>query len=309
MQPLATVAVIGAGIAGIACAAALLNKHINVKVFDKGRGLGGRMATRRVDPWQWDHGVQYMTADDPVFSELLEALPVWHGAGSSAWKVGVPAQNQVVKNLARGMDVSLETRIDKLIRTDDGRWVLQADKPLPNERFDFVAVAVPAPQARALLPQTAAFAELAQVHINPCWALMLATPELVDMPDTIAAPHEHIAWLAADHSKPGRPAAGGQYVLHATADWSARHLESPNDDVKSKMLGFFQTVAGPIDISYAVAHRWRYALTERPLARPCLLDAANRIGVCGDWCLGARVEHGFLSGTALGERIAGQFTA
>ncbi len=133
---------------------------------------------------------------------------------------------------------------------------------------------------------------------------MVATPDVLDLPATSASPTEHIAWLAADHTKPGRPQVGGQYVLHATAAWSERHLEWTNDAVKETLLGYFYELAGSVDVSYATAHRWRYALTATPLKRAYLYDAAARIGACGDWCLGARVEHGFVSGTALGDAMA-----
>ena len=303
-----TVAIIGAGIAGIACAKTLHDKKINVKVFDKGRGIGGRMATRRVPPWQWDHGAQYLTAEDAEFQSLLDPLPTWSAASPSLWKVGEPAQNQLVKHLSQGIEVALQTQVTKLARGNgegkDEGWTVDADTVSSNVRYDAVAMAVPAPQARELLPRSPAFADLERVRINPCWALMIATPEVLDVRAALASPHEHIAWLATDHSKPRRPQSGGQYVLHATAAWSERHLECANHEVEESLLAYFQEIVGPVEISYIAAHRWRFALTQMPLQRSYLIDPINRIGACGDWCLGARVEHGYLSGTALGNRIA-----
>jgi predicted NAD/FAD-dependent oxidoreductase len=298
------VGVIGAGIAGIACAATLRDRGISVRVFDKSRGVGGRMATRRVSPWQWDHGMQYMVGDTPEFQQLLEPLPTWRSASAEPWYVGTPSQNQLVKNLAEGIELSLHTRIAGIAQSKDQRWVLEAEDSSLLNPYNAIAIATPAPQAHDLLPQSSFSAQLSQVAMTPCWALMVASPEQVELPTTLESPHQHIAWFAADHSKPGRPAGHGQYVLHATVEWSERHLEDSNEAVQAILLDCFREIAGDIGISYAIAHRWRYAFTKTPLAQSCLIDTTNRIGLCGDWCLGSRVEHGFLSGVALGKALA-----
>lgn len=304
MQESPTVAVIGAGIAGVACAATLRDCGIKVRIYDKSRGMGGRMATRRVAPWQWDHGVQYMVGEDPEFRRLLMKLPRWTNASAKPWFVGQPSQNQLVKELAQGIELSLQTRIINIARGEDGRWIVETDAAASSSPCDAIAVAIPAPQARNLLPRTPAFAALHRVTMAPCWALLVATPELVDLPAVIESPHEHIAWFAADHSKPGRPTGNGQYVVHANSAWSKRHLEASSETAKAALLECFQDIAGDVDISYAAAHRWRYAFTETPLGQSCLFEGERLIGACGDWCLGRRVEHAFQSGLALGRALA-----
>ena len=80
--------------------------------------------------------------------------------------------------------------------------------------------------------------------------------------------------------------------------------DSSSDTAKALLLECFQEIVGGIDVSYTAAHRWRYAFTRAPLEKTCLIDSKSRLGVCGDWCLGSRVEHGFLSGVALGKAMA-----
>ena len=146
-EPL-SVAVIGAGIAGVACAATLRDRGLRVSVFDKSRGIGGRMATRRVPPWQWDHGMQYMVGDDPEFQRLLQSLPTWANASAEPWYVGKPSQNQLVKDLARGIDLSLQTRVVNVAQNEDNRWVVEAEDSALGLPYDAIAIATPAPQAR-----------------------------------------------------------------------------------------------------------------------------------------------------------------
>jgi renalase len=63
-----TVTVVGAGMAGAACARALADAGIDIRLYDKGRSVGGRMAQRRVEQGMFDHGAQYLSARDPSFA-------------------------------------------------------------------------------------------------------------------------------------------------------------------------------------------------------------------------------------------------
>jgi predicted NAD/FAD-dependent oxidoreductase len=58
-----------------------------------------------------------------------------------------------------------------------------------------------------------------------------------------------------------------------------------------------------VEWSFAQAHRWRAAVTEKALGEACLWDEERRLAVCGDWCLGAQLESAFLSGSAAAGRI------
>ena len=68
MREINSVAIIGAGIAGLSCASALQQAGIRVRVFEKSRGVGGRMSTRRGEGWECDHGAQYFTVSDDLFA-------------------------------------------------------------------------------------------------------------------------------------------------------------------------------------------------------------------------------------------------
>lgn len=302
------VAVVGAGIAGAACAHVLRRAGIRVRVFDKGRGVGGRLATRRTEDWQWDHGVQSITASDPGFARWVEGLSDWSCDEPELGKVGAPTQNQLVKGLLEDIPTQLATQVLEIFRGEQGDWSIRTSPTSVHAGFDAVVLAIPAPQSRKLIDSPAIFPELEHVRISPCWALMIATPVALQVPKTLSAPHEHVAWLAADHTKPGRPESGGHYVLHASAAWSERNLEITPDQAKTQLIEYFQAITSAPQIDYAVAHRWRYALTATPLGDSCLFDESAFIGACGDWCLGARVEHGFLSGVALAERMVGVMT-
>ena len=185
------IAIVGAGMAGLSCATRLAALGHDVALFDKGRGPGGRMATRRVEAdgtmLRFDHGAQYFTARDPRFVEQVArweregVVARWDAAGADAW-VGTPAMNAPIKAMAGRHDVQFGTRIEQLLRDGDG-WQLDGEGA-PDRRFDAVVVALPAEQAGPLLQQHAsAMGDLADATRSaPCWTIMAAFGAGLDPP-------------------------------------------------------------------------------------------------------------------------------
>ena len=310
------VAIIGAGMAGASAARTLHAAGHRVAVFDKGRGLGGRMATRRLpDGTTFDHGAQYFTARDPGFARDVAS---WIGAetaapwGEPGWSAGTPGAPDPVRSLLAGLPVATGLTVSRLAR-EDGRWALTGARGerLPGA-FDAVLVTAPAPQARALGETAGAeWSALDRVRYAPCWALMLAHEGEAPMPETHrreADPARPIAWIARDDTKPGRGGGRRTLVVHASPGWSRAHLEEEAETVAGLLTAELRCLPGlalpaPGRIGYAAAHRWRYALVERAAEEPCLWSPDLRLGVAGDGCLGGRVEAAYLSGRALAERV------
>jgi len=311
-----SVAVIGAGIAGLACARRLADAGLAVAVFDKGRGLGGRMATRRMGAGI-DHGAQYFTARG---AEFRAQVADWLAAGTvAAWEapvalgrsgpayVGVPGMTAPAQALARGLAVTSGVAVTRIVRRDGGWSLATADWPEGDERrFDAVVLAVPWPQVGALVAESGvAWPAVAPVYA-PCWALLLAGGDgIAGLPAAMAPDDPVIAWVARGSSKPGRGAGAETEtaIVHATPDWSRTHLEETADAVMPALMDRLRRLVGPVVADEIVAHRWRYALVEKPAGLPCLWDGEVLLGACGDWCLGGRVEAAFDSGRALAARI------
>lgn len=332
------VAVIGAGFAGLACARSLAGAGLEVVVFEKSRGAGGRSPTRWLDrdcspPVGFDHGAQYFQIHDPVFSELAEAavkdgcLQPWegrivdlvygevseHAAGDGPRMVGVPGMASFCKFLAGSLNLRTEVRIAEIKRAGDV-WLLNAEGKLNASdltavgEFDWVVSAVPAEQAAVLLtPAHAEFGKLAtSVISNMTWTVMLQTESRVDVDfDGGFVFDSPLGWICRDSSKPGR-AAGERWVLHATADWSRAHENDPKEAIQEMLLDAFCSAVGHyLEPTYIQAHRWLYALPDNPLSNQFLFDASIGLGVCGDWLSDSRIEAACLSGL----RLAAALTA
>lgn len=305
------ICVIGAGIAGLVCARPLQQAGHHVVVWDKGRGVGGRCATRRADGGlQFDHGAQYVTAKSPEFQALLTtasdvgAVAPWPGHPSKTRWVGTPGMSALGKFLAQGLDVRQRHLVTGLRETNNAVEVRLGDQ---EHHFDVVVSTVPAPQLIALLEDEPALAsDLAGVRYDPCLTLMAALrAPRPDFPDAVRDPDEALSWIARDTSKPSRPTAAESWVAHASPEWSQRHLELGADEIAALMVVEFCKRLGVEhgEIRHAAAHRWRYAAVREALGRPYAQSAGGRIYCGGDWCLAARVEAAFESGAAMAQDI------
>jgi predicted NAD/FAD-dependent oxidoreductase len=309
-------AVIGAGMAGLSAAAALIGAGHRVTIFDKGRKPGGRLATRRSGGFVFNHGCQFATARDPGFlSLLLEAgARPWPQAGGRRY-AGVPEMAGIAARLAEscGADRRQNTHVG-FIAYDDPGWTLSlydAAETGPGfvgrggaeARYDAVILAIPAPQAGPLLAAAGhRFAAAAgDAQLAPCWALMLGFEGDVHGPDILRPDSGSVSWLARENCRPGAAARPVGYTVHASAAWSRAHLEEGAEAVTAELLRAFADLTGIRAVPvYARTHRWRYALADQPLGEDHLWDPAQKIGVCGDWCLGGKLEAAYLSGHGLG---------
>ena len=316
------IAVVGAGMAGLACARALHRRGLAPLVLEKSRGLGGRMATRRTERGdRFDHGAQFVTARDPRFAAELLALaragaarpwaprlPPGSEAPSHPWWIGTQGMRPLVGPLAEVLDVRLQATVTGLSR-HDGRWRLALDGGDGLDGFDAVAITAPAPQARVLLERAGSqlAAALDAVDTAPCWSLMLAFGAPWALPfDAGRLDDGPVAWLARQASRFGGDDGIDRWVVHASPAWSVEHLECTPDEVVPRLLSALAAQLGtpPPPPVVAQAHRWRYAMTTRPLGQSLLADPAAGLWAGGDWCLGARVENAFQSGIALAGSIA-----
>lgn len=320
--PSRRIAIIGAGMAGIRCGQVLARNGNQPILFEKSRGLGGRLATRRAnDAMAFDHGAQFMAAQSPAFRTALQNAvaagdaAIWQPRGADAAFggetviVGSPAMNSFLKPLASGLEIRTGTTVTALVR-EGKRWQLRiADAP-ESPPFDIVITAVPSVQARALCAAEPALAQaIAAVAVAPCWALMVAFASPLDCGFDVLRPVTgDIAWISRNSSRPGRNAGSDCWVIHAGADWSHRHLEQDRSVVMEKMIAMLASAVGmplPV-IRHADIHRLRYATTVTPLGKPFLTNDDGTLFACGDWCLGSDVESASTSGHALAQTLASQ---
>lgn len=310
------IAIIGAGMAG-AVLARRLTSCGNVTVFEKSRGVGGRMATRRTPQGYFDHGAPYLTITSPEFQEFLvpfiesAVLQPWcprqtsldaatgtqtpdRPSAATLW-VGCPGMNALAKALLQEQDLRISTHITQL--DFDRGWSLLDSQGQTHGPFDWVISTAPGPQTAALLPKDCSFYRaVGQRKMTACYALMLGLEHAPEVDwDVLHLHNATIQWMAQDQSKPGRPDSA-HLLIHASHAWSETKVDAPMDDVLNEMLAETQRlISTPLPpVTHQALHRWRYA---RPLSRSpmLLMDVQKKLAVAGDWCGGGSVESAFQS--------------
>ena len=312
------IAIVGAGMAGLACAEGLAGRGATITVLDKGRGPGGRMSTRRIQTdlgeATFDHVAQYFTVRDPGFRTRVEhwitagCLAQWTALDTEAY-VGVPGMNAPIRQMAQPFDVQWGTQVQSLGPHAEG-WRLITQTGVSFD-VDAVVIAVPAEQAAALIAPS--MPELAQwaraTPTAPCWTVMLAFSEALPTPLNAlrGTPADALGWAARTGSKPGRTGPEA-WVLQATPAWSIRHLEADPEWVAAELSAALSAqLALPLPPPIACGtHRWRYASSGNA-GSGAYWDAERWVGLCGDWLSGPRVEAAWTSGTLLAEQIAKGF--
>lgn len=321
----APIAIIGTGLAGLSAAQALHAAGLEIELFDKSRGSGGRMASKRSDAGSLDLGAQYFTARDRRFVDVVQQ---WQARGWVAeWDpelyhcnqnglqpspdeqvrwVGTPRMSAISRALLGALPVHFNCRITDVFRGEQ-YWQLQDAEGDSHGPYSAVIVATPAPQATGLLsvaPKLASAA--ANVVMEPAWAVALgfAAP-LQTRVEACFVQGSALDWVARNRSKPGRDGAFDTWVLHATSAWSRQHLDLPADAVVEQLHGAFAELIGcalPAP-ALSLAHRWLYARPAGAHEWGALADADLGLYACGDWCLSGRVEGAWLSGQEAARRL------
>ena len=247
--------------------------------------------------------------------------------------VAVPGMSALVSHWAQplvkpelhgltGAQTLTGTRVTHLERDalNAEQWQLRAEDNEGGQHvyggFDRVVLALPHLQTHDLLMASGHSPELRQqlnkVTVAPCWTLMVAYPNAMqpNLPhigpqwNAARSTHHRISWLARENSKPGRERIE-RWTVQASPAWSTKHLEDDAERVKAKLLKGFSEITGiRATPAHAVVHRWRFAQTQQPLGQPFIFDKGLGIGLCGDWCLGHRVEDAFVSGLELALSMA-----
>ena len=322
-MPRRRVAVVGAGVAGLT-AAKHLSGSFDVTVFDKGRGVGGRLATRRIGDATFDHGAQFITAHTTEFAETVAG---WQRAGvARTWfrgRIGpdgsvdpdgharfrgVTTMNAVAKHLAEGLDVRVAARVVAL-QSFDETWRIHFDDGTELVA-DAVVVTAPVPQALDLLTAgagrlSAPDAEaLGAIRYEPCLAVLAALhgPSGLAEPGAVDPDNGPIDWMADNHLKGVSTVPA--ITIHATAEFSQANWQSSNEFVAAELLRSARLGSEPIDGTVQV-HRWRFARPTTVHPDRCLVaDGLPPLVFAGDAFGGAKVEGAARSGAAASDVVA-----
>lgn len=314
------VLIIGAGLAGLSAANDLQQAGFQVLVIDKGRGLGGRLAGRRIGDATFDHGAQFMTAREPRFKA---AVADWIAAGvAEQWYSsypgqpnghpryrGVPTMTAVAKHLAIGLDIMRATRVIR-VSHQQSSWLADLDNG-DRVSANSLLITSPVPQTLELLEEVSIPADkrvrLERIEYESCIAVMaiLDGPTAIDAPGAIALEEGPIAWISDNLQKGVSKIAA--VTIHGSSEFSAQHLDKDPMQIGQQLIDAADLYLGDAQVREYQVHGWRYSKPSTVDPDPCLLlsDGTNLppLAVAGDAFAGPRFEGAVQSGWAAAKML------
>jgi predicted NAD/FAD-dependent oxidoreductase len=309
------ITVIGAGLSGLVAARSLASRGHSVIVLDKGRGVGGRLATRRIGEAVFDHGAQFFTVRDPKFQALVDGwlaadvVRVWcHGFGAEQdgfpRYVGSAGMTSIAKHLAMGLDVRTSALVFSVLPAATGGWTTTLDT---GEAFDSDAVILTAP-----IPQSFGFAftggvefpeELRTIDYDRTLGLLVALDgsPAIPSPGALQNPDGVFSFVGDNQAKGISPVPA--VTFHANPQWSAEHWDTPHNEAEELLRSAAAAYLGNASILASNFKRWRFATPQRNWPDRFWSNDAGNMVVAGDAFAGPRVEGAALSGLAAADAV------
>ena len=301
--------ILGAGMAGLSTARILTQNGHEVTLLDKGRGVGGRMATRKIELAKADHGAQYFSVKSPEFRLFIDELIAQNII--SEWQVpqrenvryiGRTGMNTIPKHMAASLNIRLNEKAVRLhsqsVETESGNQYL----------FDALISTMPIPQATELFQRSETVLSdkdqhvLASIEYDPCIAVlaMLKTPTAIEGGGLLLE-NQPVAWIADNFQK--GISSVPSVTLHASASYSQAHLEDDLQTVGNDLLASVSDWIVPESIEQVQVHRWRYSLARQRYSHSFYKLEHAPVYLAGDAFGLGNVEGAFLSGLEVGKQF------
>lgn len=318
------VLIVGAGISGLLAARHLREHGIRVLLLDKGRHVGGRMATRHEGQAVFDHGAQFFTVRDetlfrPIVQSLLDAGIAREWATGFALQgggfqetdemryCGVKGIRTIPEFLAQGLDTRHSTKVVSIAQ-DHGSWSVACENGI-TFTSKAVLLTCPVPESLALIKGSGAalgpteLEQLTSIEYLRCIAMMavLEKPSKIPAPGGLWLASEPVSWLG-DNRQKGLTEANA-VTVHAGPQFSLDHWDERPEVVARRLITAASRWLGSAPVRWEV-HRWRYSQPVTPYPAPCFLaNAIPPLLLSGDAFGGPRVEGAALSGLAAADRL------
>lgn len=313
--------IVGCGLSGLIAAQTLQEAGYKVLVLDKGRGVGGRLATRRIGPGRLDHGAQFFTTREPAFEAMVAD---WRTAGlvfewSRGWdnEAGHPRYaiqggvNALAKHLAQNLDIRRQTTVTRAW-TEADDWFVETHSGNTFKTGTLLLTA-PVPQSLAILAAGNTFlrpvdqSALERIRYTRCICGLFWLDGDINVPDhgVLQLEGEPITWLADNQRKSISPEAR-LITVHTAPDYSEKHWDSDRemvlDEIQAVLQRHLQPGCAVKDRQY---HRWGFAMATVCHPEPYLRAAElPRLVFAGD-AFGdrPRIEGAALSGLAAANHL------
>ena len=335
------IAVVGAGVTGCLLANSLSSVGIDVSIFEKSRGCGGRASTKQTTWGQCDLGATIVPAQKAQFIAFMQHLcdkniatkwpeKVFHskqnagslqalenGVGDRQYYVFNRKMNAACRHWIENANLYTSSLVSQVRYFAGKGWQLKSNEIWQPELFDKIVLTTPWPQSQVLIEQSELplkTSDLSQSWTS-CWSIALKLQQLVaNDVDLVYLKAQSIQTLVRDSNKPLRPQVGTIQEASKSEIWLVQLANKYSDDLgkegKDKAVSIaIEGLCELFDLPYAsvsehYAHYWRYARPspgQKPLG--ILSLPADGFYVGGDWSFGASIESAYEAAMNLSQAI------
>ena len=311
------IAIIGAGMTGITLANMLQTK-VKLTLFEKSRGIGGRMSTRRAEPYQFNHGAQYFKINNKEFKDFLS--PLIKKKIIKPWKpnyiefinkkfikkhkfnnkyyTGVTKMNSIVKYLAKNsFFIKSSCKIEE-IKREQNKWIIIDSEKLYYGPYDWLFLTIPPNQTTDILDKNFKYLQIIKkIKMRSCYSIMLGFEKIKEFNfDTALLLDEDIRWLSINKRNIGKKVFTN-LLINSSYNFAEKNINRSNDLLSEFLI---KQASGILNYdlkhyNHKAVHFWKYAMTEKSNNFGSFLDENLKIVVSGDWCMNGKVEGAFLS--------------
>ena len=318
------IVVIGAGISGSVCAWRLAREGHDVTLVEKGRGVGGRMATRRMEGARIDHGAQFFTVRDPRMKELLS---LWENENAVVpWYDHIPGRADVptgqryrgsegmtspAKVLAEEFKVETSFFLQKIQRREKTWTLYEKDDSQRTLEADHLALTIPSVQLLELFQRSDyeldddSMNRLRKIRHTRCLAVLgiMDRPSSLKHPGTLTHPVPEIDWISDNQVKgiSQEPSC----TIHASDEYSQKFWDSPDSERVPPLLAVAEEYL-EVKITSCSSHRWGFAKPVVTFGATHWHSQDRGITLAGDGFGGERIEKAAMSGWDAADAITGE---
>ena len=304
MKTIPKIVILGAGMSAVACAENL-SESFKVELYEKSKGFGGRLCSKKYHETRFHVGAQFCSANDQEFKKLLirNNAKKFNGlifnfsknedVSTHKYFVHPDGMQALIKESSKSLDLKPSERC---IRVDAQNKVAYFESGL-EVAYDILISSLPFPQAHELLE----FEESLNVNFDPCISVgLIINRDIKTKYSAYQSVNKDISWVAS--SKFFNTAIGETWVLQFSPETSRAMFDSSKNqltDFASNQLN--KLLDTNITIEYSYVFKWKYAQCNRLNIKQKFITLKNDIFAIGDWNISPRVESAFLSGKALAE--------
>lgn len=246
------IVIVGAGLCGLTLARGLKTVGKSCLLLEKSRGLGGRIATRRIDDWGLDHGASFLFYSQ-YFEDFLNLTSdlVFRSSQGFYLEGGM---NRLPKVLAQDLEILKNHRAQTIVR-ESSRWRIQTEEGL-TVTADKVIITAPLPQAIQLLEANGLEtpAELKAIQYKKA-LIYLAVYK--DLPDKLLSftHQDHLIYFMRERKLHPRGV-----VMHLSEELAEASFEKSDSEILNLMGEVMNsTPLKDYEIEKAELKKWRYS--------------------------------------------------